>query len=400
MRNMPYPLGLGDAAQDAILAVIAAGGPCLQANVMLVCAAQAALGVKVDGKWGTDTSTAARSRMPNAPAGCSPRPTWWAPVGQSSCPIVPSAATIPTAVSPTVTPALAPAAVIALGAIDPCQQANVGIVCAAQKALGVSVDGKYGTDTATAARRVFAGAPPACSPRPSWWAPVGSSNCGSTVLPPVSAPVPVPATASVAVPAAVAALASVNPCLQTNVAIVYAAQKALGVAQDGKYGTDTAAAARRILPSAPAACSPRPTWWAPVGVVNPIVPGAATPPAPTAVVVPTKLPPVPTTTPVIPGSTPESRGPANQIPAPSYTPPGTPATPPSSSGSTAPVVVAPAPAEKKGLSTGAMVVGALGVVAVIGVTAVALSKKGARGARGKRGQRGPVRRKKSHKRRK
>jgi len=390
MRNMPYPLGLGDAAQDAILAVIAAGGPCLQANVMLVCAAQAALGVKVDGKWGTDTSTAARSRVPNAPAGCSPRPTWWAPVGQSSCPIVPSAATIPTAVSPTVTPALAPAAVIALGAIDPCQQANVAIVCAAQKALGVSVDGKYGTDTATAARRVFAGAPPACSPRPSWWAPVGSSNCGSTVLPPVSAPVPVPATASVAVPAAVAALATVNPCLQTNVAIVYAAQTALGVAKDGKYGTDTAAAARRILPSAPAACSPRPSWWAPVGVVNPIVPGAATPPPATTVVVPSpvalpsipSIPSAPTSTPSVPSTTPT-----------------TPAAQPSS-GSTTPVVVAPAPAEKKGLSTGAMVVGGLALVAVVGVTAVALSKKGARGARGKRGQRGPVRRKKSHKRRK
>lgn len=82
-------LGLGDSASDAINALVAAGGPCLQANVPLVCTAQWALGFTpgagVDGKWGDNDAAAARARGLNVPA-CSPRPAWWAPKGQSNCP--------------------------------------------------------------------------------------------------------------------------------------------------------------------------------------------------------------------------------------------------------------------------------------------------------------------------
>lgn len=263
------PVGgmVGDAASD-IGALVAAGGPCLQANVALVCAAQRAIGVTVDGKWGSNTATAARARVPGAPAGCSPRPSWWAPVGQSNCP-PPN----PFAAAPAV-----PAAVQALVGINPCDQANVAVVCAAQRALGVTVDGKYGTTTASAAFRLNPNVPRACSPRPAWWAPVGQSNCVSGAAP-APAPAPAPKPAPKAVAAAVEALVGINLCLQGSVWLVCAAQKELGVTVDGKYGVDTATAARRVLPNAPAGCSPRPSWWKPKGQSN--CPGAAQP-APTA----------------------------------------------------------------------------------------------------------------------
>lgn len=351
------PIGLGDSVSDAINAVIAAGGPCLQQNVALVCAAQALLGVTVDGKWGSATSSAARMHVASAPAACYPRPTWWAPIGQSSCPTIVTPAPAPT-VAPTLTPtaqALAPASVLLLGTINPCDQSSVQVVCGAQRALGVTVDGKYGLATATAAYKVFPGAPPACSPRPTWWAPVGQSNCGITAVttaPTTTQPLPVPAPAptAAAIPTAVLALATINPCLQQNVAIVYAAQKALGVAQDGKYGTATASAAQRILPSAPAACSPRPTWWAPVGQVNPI-PSTALP-APTAVS-------LPTTTAALPMPT-----------AP------TAVTVPTTTAPTAPTTeVVTAPTAPKKLSTGAIVAGTVGAAALVGLIALAATHK-------------------------
>ena len=72
---------------------------------------------------------------------------------------------------------------------DPCTASNVTAVCAAQAALGVVVDGKWGANSATAAHRLTSSAPPACSPRPPWWAPTGQGNC-----PGAKTPAPVPTT--------------------------------------------------------------------------------------------------------------------------------------------------------------------------------------------------------------
>ncbi len=88
--NMPkagvrvgYVTGVGDDA--AAVAALSGKDPCARENVHLVCATQQALGFPPDGKWGTDTSIAAQAFDPNAPAGCNPRPLWWAPPGRSNC---------------------------------------------------------------------------------------------------------------------------------------------------------------------------------------------------------------------------------------------------------------------------------------------------------------------------
>src|SRR5258708_508965 len=252
-------------------------------------------------------------------------------------------------------------AIIALTqAGSPCDAAFVSIVCDIQRALGVTVDGKYGSGTAAAAKAVYPAAPGARSPPPAWWAPVRQSN----------SPTPTPP-----VPPAVAALATINPCLQVNVAIVYAAQKAIGVAQDGKYGTATAAAAQKLLPGAPAACSPRPSWWAPVWQNNAVPSTAAPAPAPATVTVSTAPGATPSTT---PGGT---------------TTPGMTTTTTATTATT--TITAPT---KKPLSTGAIVAGAVGVAALVGIAALAMSKKGTRGRRGARGK--TTHRKTSHKKRK
>lgn len=384
-----------DAASDIVAALVSAGGPCLRANVALVCAAQRALGVVVDGKWGSNTAAAAKARgIPNAPGGCSPTPSWWVK-GVSACPPV-SAAPVP-APAPTPAPQM-PAATIptvippefqALLTINPCLASAAPVICMVQKVLGVTVDGKYGNDTATALRRRVPNAPPGCSPRPSWWAPAGKSNCvAAAPVPSAPAPAPIPATPSVApppvappsaapsvtpaavipqpapvaaAPAAVQALLSIDPCSPSSAAAVCAAQRALGVTVDGKYGNDTASAARRVLPGAPPACSPRPSWWAPVGQTNC---GGA-------------LPPVPQVTPAPPPPPPPGPPPIQPVP-----------------GSQS--VVAP---EKKEISTGAIVAGAVGAAALVGIVAIAATsgKKGSRGARGKRGSRGPSKKSKKRK---
>lgn len=477
------PVGglVGAPADDVVSILVSAGGPCLKANAGYVCQIQSILGIKVDGKWGNDTATAIRALVPGAPGPCSPTPSWWVK-GVSACPAgavapspapAPAPATTPTsgltfaanaalaalnadpnycasvskvgtqvntaihnfkgswnaanpgskvpigtgkyepsvaaalssalggasvppgcgavaaptppappppapAPTPIITPAPAPAphvsvpsAVLALLGINPCNPSSAADVCAAQHALGVTADGKYGNDTATAARRILPEAPPGCSPRPAWWKPAGQSNCGGATAPapqpaPVPAPVPRPAPApaptptpaptpapiptptpapTAAAPAAVLMLATINPCLQGNVEVVRNAQRALGLTPDGKYGNDTMNAARRLGVSVPAACSPAPLWWGAKGVPAP--PG---PPAPT------------------PGPT----------PGPSPTP--------------GPIVQT----EKK-ISTGAIVAGAIGVAALVGLAAVALSggKKGHRGARGPRGRKA-ARRKPTH----
>jgi hypothetical protein len=373
---------LGDSTLDAIDALIHAGGPCLQANVGFVCALQAALGVTVDGKYGTGTATAARKIFPGAPPGCSPTPAWWGAKGSNKCagiaiPAIP-ASVIPASAIPVSMPSIpisvpgsVPAAVQALVGINPCLEVNAPIVCEGQRALGLTVDGKYGSGTAAAVQRLVPGAHPGCSPTPAWWGAKGTSKCGGalpvsfpqmanipTNLPPVTQipdlpplevsipaqaqPVSTPVITPVAnAPIAVRALASIDPCDPANVSLVCQAQAALGfkvgAGLDGKYGNDTANAARRFVPNAPAGCSPRPSWWTPTGSSN--CPGAA--PSPVA--------------PSVPSTTTTSSMPTPTAPA-------------------SPQTVITAPEEKKGLSTGAIAAGALGLAAVVGLIAVAVSK--------------------------
>lgn len=418
-----------ESKKAAIESLMFVGGPCIETNVAVVCGVQAVLGVSSDGKWGSGTSTEARKYAPNAPAGCSPRPAWWAPRGVSNCsgdmPI--PRYDLPPEERPPVTPAPPSLSKIeALLTFDPCLEANVFAVCAAQNVLvGATVDGKYGNDTATAARAIVPNAPPGCSPRPAWWSPPGVSNCTAAPPPPPPAPepvpepevpapvlpapvvpapppapvptpapfpapvpTPVPPPTPIAVPAAVQALLTFNPCAQANVMAVCAAQAALGAAVDGKYGNDTATAARSLLPGAPAGCSPRPAWWYPAGQSNCVpkipapvpvpvpTPGAICPPGTvldlsTGECVPLALPPAPVPVPV-PVPTPG-------VPVPVPTP-GEIITPP----------------EKKGLSTGAIAAGVLGVAAVVGITAVAITKKGKTTTKRRR----PTKKKKTKRRKK
>ncbi len=359
-----------ESKKAAIESLMFVGGPCIETNVAVVCGVQAILGVGYDGKWGNDTSTEARKYVPNAPAGCSPRPAWWAPRGVSNCtgdmPI--PRYDLPPEERPAVKPGVPPLSQIqALLTFDPCLEENVFAVCAAQNVLvGVTVDGKYGSGTATAARAIVPGAPAGCSPRPAWWAPPGQSNCvaappveppvappptpppltdvcapgtvfdvatGECVLAPPVAPPPTPPPVApppaISVPAAVQALLTLSPCLEANALAVCAAQRVLGVTADGKYGSGTATAARSLLPNAPAGCSPRPAWWAPPGQSNCVTRAPVLPPAPPA-------------------------------PPPEPPPNGEIITPPE---------------EKKGLSTGSIIAGGLGAAALVGLTAVAITQK-------------------------
>lgn len=276
------PVGgmVGDAASDVISALIGAGGPCNRANVALVCAVQRALGVTVDGKYGTGTSTAARAIVPSAPAGCSPTPSWWVK-GQSACP---SGGAAPVAVAPTyVAPApipvsIAPAAsggstyLVRSGdtgeriaaaytgdknrwrellTVNPTlRDPTYGIKLYANKTINLPASWGSGAAAPVAQPDVMPSQPPPVAP---------------TAAPPVSS-----------VPAAAQILASINPCLQSNVEIVRAAQRVFGLNPDGKYGTDTSNAARRLVPNAPAGCSPIPLWWGAKGVPAP--PGPPAPP--------------------------------------------------------------------------------------------------------------------------
>lgn len=381
--------GLGDPAADVVNLLMIAGGPCLQANVGYVCQIQSILGVTVDGKYGSVTAAALRALVPSAPPGCSPTPAWWAPKGSNKCGTAPTAS-VP---QPAPIPVSVPSSQQSSTFIDPCNPENVSLICEAQRAMGLTVDGKYGPATAAAAKRIDPSAPGPCTPRPSWWKPTGQSNCPGAAAPPPppqppptsvpspvpqpvfvpqeTVPAPTPSVTQVVVPAPVAALANINPCLESSLDVVYAAQRALGVSPDGKYGNDTATAARRLLPTAPAACEPRPAWWAPKGQSN--VPGGG-----------------------IPVTTPPPRPPQPAPPVVVDVPPSPPPTPVTPSGGG--MVVAPEPAKK--ISTGAIVAGAIGAVALVGVVAVAMGgKRGSRGARGKRGSRGPARRKSSSRKR-
>ena len=385
------PGSLGDAATDAVVSLINAGSPCDQANVALVCAAQRAMGIGADGKWGNDASTAAKRYAPNAPPGCTPRPSWWAPTGQVNCPATAAAPSAAPATSSL--PAAASAAAAALAA-DPNRCASV-----AQPGTAVNT-AVHNFKAAWNATNPGSPVPIGTGKYESSVSAALSSALGGQVVPPgcdVAAPAPAPSAApATAAPAAVQALISFDPCVQANVASTYAAQKALGIAADGKWGTDSSTAARRVLPGAPAGCSPRPAWWAPAGQVNYPPSAAPAPQGPVAITCPAGTALNPAT------------GQCVAIPPPPAPPSGGGGTPPPSGGGggavviqggggAGPAVIAPA-AQQGGISTGAIVAGAVGAVALVGVIAAAsMGGKGGAGHRGARGARGHAGHKPAHK---
>jgi peptidoglycan hydrolase-like protein with peptidoglycan-binding domain len=233
--------------------------------------------------------------------------------------------------------------------------------------------GKYEVSVAAALWSALGGTvdvPPGCGAVGVPTAPAPVAAMPSTpAAPPATPSIPAPSMPSAPVsnvPSAVQALTSIDPCDQGYAALVSQAQSALGVTVDGKYGSATAAAARRLVPNAPAACSPRPLWWTPPGHSN--APGGAAP-APSA--------------PSIPSA---PSAPAPQAPIQQAPPAGAP-----SAGGGASVTL---PEAKKPLSTGAIVAGAVGAAALVGLLAAATMGKKT-GHRGARGARGPSRRKSS-----
>ncbi len=167
---------------------------------------------------------------------------------------------------------------------------KVSGICAAQRALGVTVDGKYGATTASAAWRIDQNVPKACSPRPAWWAPAGKSNCGATPSAPSGGAAP--------------------------------------------SGGGTAPSGGGTAPSVPSAPSTPSAPSAPSGGGTP----SSTPSAPSGG-----------------GTTPSGGG-----------------TTPSGGGGATDVIVVP---EKKGLSTGAIVAGGIGAAALVGLIVVAATGK-------------------------
>ena len=95
-----------------------------------------------------------------------------------------------------------------------------------------------------------------------------------------------------------ALIAAGDPCAQANAGWVCLAQKSLGIGADGKWGSGTATAAQKLVPSAPGGCNPRPAWWAPAGQVNcpavlPTLPALPAPPPPAPAPAPLTLPAMP-----------------------------------------------------------------------------------------------------------
>lgn len=267
--SVPMAGYLGDSASDTVNALIAAGGPCLQANAGWVCLVQKALGIAADGKWGTDTSTAARRIVPGAPAGCSPRPAWWAPAGKVNCP----------AVLPTLPPLPAPAPAPAPSAIPSFPSIPAIPTCAA----GTFFNPLTGT----------------CDPIPAL---------------PLQLPVPLPLQLPVPQPLPVA------PPPVTPVSITCPA------------GT--------LLNPLTGSCDPIPA-----------LPLQLPPPQPA---------PAPA---VVPAVAPQAPAPAPPAPAPAPAQPSAPAPGPAQ-----PTVTSPTTG---GVSTGTIVAGAVGAVALIGVIAAA-----------------------------
>jgi len=243
---------------------------------------QTIIGVTPDGSFGSNTEAATKkwqSAHGLLPDGVVGPKTWAAALGTSAGPVAPApaASSTPTA-PPSGLTAAARAAVAALSA-DPnyCTSvARVGTSVntavhnfkaawnAANPTRPVPIGtGKYEPVVASALSETLGGSavPPGCG--------AASAPTAAATPAPTSAPAGSSMPATSGVPAAVLALLTVDPCLQGNASIVAAAQVALKIANaDGKYGSETASAAKRVLPNAPAACSPRPAWWAPPGQSN------------------------------------------------------------------------------------------------------------------------------------
>lgn len=137
----------------------------------------------------TSSSSSARSDIQNVLTAAigSARSALQALYGASGVPgAVPASAgfEIPVPITPL------PAAVQSLLAIDPCVPSSAAAVCAAQAAMGLPVDGKYGEGTSAAVRGLFSGAPAGCAPRPSWWAASGQTNCPGASKAPSPQPAP------------------------------------------------------------------------------------------------------------------------------------------------------------------------------------------------------------------
>lgn len=239
--------------------------------------------------------------------------------------------------------------------------------------------GNYEPVVASALSSALGGAqvPPGCG------AAAVTTPAPSAQVPSVT-PVSFP-TSSGSVPVAIQALSSVDPCYSGNAAMVCAAQSALGLPADGKYGAGTANALRRFFPNAPAPCSPAPLWWGHAGDNKCGGGGGVAPTLPPSVVAPAPAPATTTTSPGWQTPAPTMPPTPTYIPPGVVPPPGIPVTATSTTtitpgGPAQPAVVAPSASEPKKISTGALVAGGLGIAALVGVVAVAASsKKGHRG---------------------
>lgn len=344
---------------------------------------QTIIGATPDGIFGSGTAAktkAWQSAHGRGPDGIVGPLTWATALGSSNA--------APPVTVPTVTPVLAPAASSSLALSAAAALAALrsdSNYCASIKRSGTAVNsgvhnfkaawnaanpsnrvpintGNYEPSVASALSAALGGVPvpPGCGATASAPAPMPSIQLPLPVTPP-SFPTP-SAPSAAGIPAALQALLSFDPCNQANVDRVRQVQSALGLTPDGKYGAGTASAARSIVANAPAGCSGPPLWWGTKGSV-PVAPPGVTPP-------PLYIPPVPP----MPSAPPSGGG--NVAP-----PPPPPLAPPSSGGDTAPSATSGgggglvAPEEKK-LSTGAIVVGAIGAVAIVGlISAVAMSGK-------------------------
>jgi peptidoglycan hydrolase-like protein with peptidoglycan-binding domain len=295
--------------------------------------------------------------------------------------------------------------------------------------------GKYEISVAAALWSALGGqvdVPPGCGA-------AGVPAATPTYVPPV-AQIPGPQTVQLptgpavviqgaSIPAAVQALASINPCLQANSGTVFLAQTALGIKPDGKYGVGTAAAARALGVNAPAGCSPPPLWWGAKGTAQAT---AATTTAATQAnnssLGPAQGVTQQTVDPAIAAAADLLKAKAAQAAADALLKAAADAKVAGDLKTAADAKAAAdlaqanadrlaaqagagggtttaggggitAPAATKGLSKGAIVAGAVGAAAVVGLLAMAAMGKKP-GHRGARGARGPARRKKSSKKRK
>ena len=303
---------------------------------------------------------------------------WWNQYGGPSGGTIGDAAGVGDVVSDTLA---------ALSQVDPCSQTYVGMVCSAQSVLGLTPDGKWGSGSAGAAKARGLSAPPGCSPRPSWWAPVGQSNCGmvsSSV--PIPVPLPVPdSTLTMTVPtvaqqgsfvtqqAAATALAAMNadpnycssvgqPGSSVNSAVhnFKASWNAANPQSPvpigtGRYEPVTAAALASALggASVPAGCGVVPVpgpYGGGGGMPQPQGGKSAQLPQGGG------------------GAQPQGGGGAQPSPGPLGPPPP------------------PGPVTHHGISTGAIVAAAIGAAALVGIVAIAATSKGRTTTRYRKGK--------------